>query len=177
MYRKNVCCFIFNECVQFLGCVRIDSAYLQCVQGGIEASDKDIVLTALREIKEEIGLNAADVRFVSEIPPPDNDPTRFRYELRPGANLRRFGYRGQEQRVLLFFMPSRGIEKVVVVPPKDQKAPQEFSRVEWVTMEALVRSCPPEKAHIFKAVAAVAPELARDFLNANKMNLEEGSRI
>lgn len=167
MYRKNVCCFVFNEFVEFLGCVRVNSDYLQCVQGGVEKDDHDVVLTAMREIKEEIGLEPSDVRYVGEVPPPDNNPLNFRYELSPTANLRRFGFRGQEQRILLFFVWSKTINKMVLVPPRNQAAPQEFSRVEWVSMKQLQQRCPPEKAHIFAAVAAVAPAMASEFLKAS----------
>lgn len=164
MYRKNVCCFIFNEHLHFLSCVRINSSYFQCVQGGIEPDDTDITLTALREIKEEIGLEPFDVTFVQEIPPPDNDPMRFTYELRPTAPLRAHGFRGQAQRVLLFYAPASVIDRVCLVPPSEQAAPAEFSRVAWLPAELLAEQCSPEKAHIIQAVCAIAPPLAAQYL-------------
>ncbi|KAK7198062.1 Nudix hydrolase 2 [Novymonas esmeraldas] len=168
MYRPNVCVFLFNEKVEFLGCQRVKSEHFQCVQGGIESTDTDVTLAALREVEEEIGLKPQDLTFVQEIPPPNGDPMNFAYSLSAGANLRRFGYIGQKQRILLFFTPSANISKVVLVPPPELHALQEFRKVEWMPIEELVAKTLPEKAHIFKAVAAVAPDLARAFLQKKK---------
>jgi 8-oxo-dGTP pyrophosphatase MutT (NUDIX family) len=166
MYRPNVCCFIFNEKVEFLGCQRIKSEHYQCVQGGIEKRDDDVTLAAFREIEEEIGLKPEDLCFVQEIPPPNGDAMNFAYELSAHANLRRFGYIGQKQRILLFFTPSSNIEKVVLVPPPELHALQEFRKVAWMPIEELTARSLPEKAHIFRAVSAVAPDLARAFLRS-----------
>ncbi|KPI86689.1 putative NUDIX hydrolase dihydroneopterin triphosphate pyrophosphohydrolase/hydrolase [Leptomonas seymouri] len=172
MYRPNVCCFIFNEKLQFLGCQRMKSEHYQCVQGGIESGDHDVTLAAFREIEEEIGLKPQDLVFVQEIPPPNGDPMNFAYSLAPNANLRRVGYVGQKQRILLFYTPSANIEKVVLIPPPELHAQQEFRRVEWLSMEELTARSTPEKAHIFRSVSAVAPNLARNFLQSKKLLLD-----
>ena len=166
MYRPNVCCFIFNEKEVFLGCQRIKSDHYQCVQGGIEKRDHDVRLAAFREIEEEIGLKPEDLTFVQEIPPPNGDPMNFAYQLSSHANLRRFGYIGQKQRVLLFFTPSTSIDKVVLIPPPGLHALQEFRKVEWMPIEELTARSLPEKAHIFRAVSVVAPDLVRTFLRS-----------
>lgn len=169
MYRPNVCCFIFNEKVEFLGCQRMSSEHYQCVQGGIESRDDDVALAAFREIEEEIGLKPADLIFVQEIPPPNGDPMNFSYQLSSHANLRRHGYIGQKQRILLFFTAAANIEKVVLTPPPELHALQEFRRVEWMSIDELTARSLPEKAHIFRAVAAVAPGLARTFLQSKRL--------
>ncbi|CAD2216223.1 NUDIX hydrolase, conserved [Angomonas deanei] len=174
MYRSNVCAIIFNEFKQFLGCQRIHSEYYQCVQGGIEKSDHDIVLAAKREIEEEIGIPPDEVQFVCELSPPNGDTTLFRYTLAANANLRRFGYIGQQQRMLLFFMPSDKIEKVVVVPPKELRVPQEFKGVKWVDMETLKTSCSPEKKHIFETLSVLCPPVAEEFLTKNGLLASSG---
>ncbi|KPA80750.1 hypothetical protein ABB37_04206 [Leptomonas pyrrhocoris] len=166
MYRPNVCCFIFNEKVEFLSCQRIKSEHYQCVQGGIEARDHDVTLAAFREIEEEIGLRPEDLTFVQEIPPPNGDAMNFAYSLSAHANLRSYGYIGQKQRVLLFYTPSANIEKVVLIPPPELHAQQEFRKVEWLPIEELTARSMPEKMHIFRAVSAVAPDLARSFLQS-----------
>ncbi|CAC9442742.1 NUDIX hydrolase dihydroneopterin triphosphate pyrophosphohydrolase/hydrolase [Leishmania infantum JPCM5] len=164
MYRPNVCVFLFNEKMEFLGCQRMKTDHFQCVQGGIEACDVDIRLAALREVEEEIGLKPQDLIFVQEIPPPNGDPMKFAYTLASNANLRRFGYVGQKQRILLFFTPSENISKVVLIPPPELHASQEFRKVEWMPIEQLIAKSLPEKVHIFKAVGEVAPGIARAFL-------------
>ncbi|GET85742.1 hypothetical protein, conserved [Leishmania tarentolae] len=164
MYRPNVCAFVFNETVEFLGCQRMGSSHFQCVQGGIEAGDADIRLAALREVEEEIGLKPKDLIFIQELPPPNGDPMSFAYTLAANANLRCFGYVGQKQRILLFFTPSENISRVVLLPPPELNASQEFQKVEWMPLDELIAKSPPEKVHIFKAVGAVAPAIARAFL-------------
>ncbi|EPY18559.1 NUDIX hydrolase, conserved [Strigomonas culicis] len=164
MYRPNVCAFLFNENVEFLGCLRIRSTYFQTVQGGIEKEDTDVLLAAYREIDEEIGIKKDMLEFVQEILPPDGDPKTFRYTLAPKANLRRYGYIGQEQRILLFFMKKAHIQHVNVVTPKEAGVPQEFERVEWMSMDQLRQRCSPEKAHIFALVAQLAPPIAQAYL-------------
>lgn len=168
MYRKNVCSFIFNEDGLYLACFRVKGDYYQCVQGGIEASDTNIEVAARREIEEEIGLSGDDVTFVQEIAPPNGDPMKFSYLLRPQANLRRYGFIGQQQRVLLFFMPAATINKVVLVPPPQLHAQQEFSRVEWLAASELTARCPPEKVHIFETVTKLASPIVKQFLESRK---------
>ncbi|ORC91138.1 putative NUDIX hydrolase, conserved [Trypanosoma theileri] len=166
MYRKNVCVVIFNEDLNFLACQRLHQKEYQFVQGGIESKDDgdNVLNAAYREVREEIGLERYALSFVAEIPPPNGDPRAFRYTLRDGANLRRFGYIGQEQRLLLFFTPAQNIHKMSVIPPPDTDALQEFARVVWMPIEEIVERCPAEKRHIFHAVATLAPPLARAFL-------------
>ncbi|KAG5511375.1 hypothetical protein JKF63_07338 [Porcisia hertigi] len=164
MYRLNVCVFIFNERVEFLGCQRMKTEYFQCVQGGVEAGDANITLAAMREIEEEIGLKPQDVIFVQEVPPPNGDPMEFAYTLVSNAKLSRLGYIGQMQRILMFFTPSKNISKMVLIPPPDLNASQEFRRVQWMPIERLIAMSAPEKLHIFKAVGKVAPGIARSFL-------------
>lgn len=172
MYRPNVCVFLFNERVEFLGCQRMKTEHYQCVQGGIESRDVDVTLAAFREIEEEIGLKPEDLTFVQEIPPPNGDPMNFAYTLSNEANLRRYGYVGQKQRILLFFTPSENISKVVLIPPPELHALQEFRRVAWMSIEELTSKSLPEKAHIFKAVSEVAPSLARAFLKKSGLLVE-----
>ncbi|KAH8607063.1 NUDIX domain [Trypanosoma vivax] len=147
-----------------MACQRVREEKLQFVQGGVESDDVDLLQAALREVEEEIGLCPNDLSFVGEIKPPSGDPREFRYTLRPNANLRRFGYVGQEQRLMLFYAPASCIEKVRLVPPPESGAQQEFSRVEWMAIENIIRFCPSEKQHIFAAVARLAPPMASAFL-------------
>ncbi|CCW64431.1 unnamed protein product [Phytomonas sp. EM1] len=169
MYRKNVCCFIFTDNLDFLGCVRIDNGQYQCVQGGIEEHEQNnIVEAGLREIKEEIGLLPHDVELVQEIPPPNGDPTVFRYKSK--SLRKKYKVIGQEQRILLFYAPRDIIQKVVVIPPKNLKARREFERVEWVSMAELCEKCPPSKAHIFKLVNELALPIARNYLKITHKN-------
>ncbi|KAH9584127.1 NUDIX hydrolase domain [Trypanosoma melophagium] len=173
MYRKNVCVVIFNEDLHFLGCQRIHQTEYQFVQGGVESEEDghDVLRAAYREVREEIGLDPQALCFVAEIPPPNNDPHAFRYTLRPGANLRRFGYIGQEQRLLLFFTPAQNINKMCLIPPPDSGALQEFTHVAWMTIDDILKCCPAEKRHIFHAVATLAPPLARAFLQKRASTL------
>ncbi|RNF26716.1 putative NUDIX hydrolase, conserved [Trypanosoma conorhini] len=166
MYRKNVCAIIFNEDLFFLGCKRINSDLYQFVQGGIEKRDTDLLQAAYRELQEEIGLLQEDLQFVGEILPASGDPREFRYELRSTANLRRFGFRGQEQRLMLFFTQADNIGKVNLVPPKGSGALQEFSHVEWMKIEDIIARCPKEKAHIFIAVRNLGLPMAKAFLRS-----------
>ncbi|ESL05737.1 hypothetical protein TRSC58_06602 [Trypanosoma rangeli SC58] len=166
MYRKNVCAVIFNEDLFFIGCRRIHGDRYQFVQGGIEKGDTDVLQAAYREVQEEIGLLPEDLHFVGEILPASGDPREFRYELRSTANLRRFGFQGQEQRLMLFFTQSDNIKKANLIPLKGSGALQEFSQVEWMKIEDIVERCPREKTHIFLAVAKLGLPMAKAFLQS-----------
>ncbi|AAZ11546.1 Nudix hydrolase 2, putative [Trypanosoma equiperdum] len=164
MYRKNVCVVIFNEDLNFLACQRIHEDKFQFVQGGVEEGDADIIRAAYREVHEEVGLFPEDLRLIGEIMPPSGDPHEFRYILHEGANLRHFGYVGQQQRLFLFYTPSSTIQRVRLVPPKGSVAKQEFSHVEWLPIDEIIERCPKEKQHIFVAVSKVAIPMAKAFL-------------
>lgn len=165
MYRPNVCAILFCEDSRVLGCRRVRHTEYQFVQGGIEKKDTDIVTAALREMEEEIGLTAADVTFVAEVPPPSGNPAEFRYTLHEGANLRRFGYVGQEQRMLLFYAPSTVSSKVVLKPPASMKGVlQEFDGVEWMTFEEIVARCRPEKLELFKKLGVLCPPIIEQYV-------------
>lgn len=175
MYRPNVCAFIFNEFEEFLACLRIRSTYFQTVQGGIEKRDTDVVLAAYREIEEEIGIKKEMIDFVQEILPPNGDPKTFRYTLATNANLRRYGYVGQEQRILIFFMKKENTKHINVVTPKEAGVPQEFQRVEWMSIDELRQKCSPEKAHIFQIVSQLAPPIVQEYLSKRRSTLDTPS--
>lgn len=179
MYRANVCAILFNENEEILGCLRMPSRrnpgrglHYQFIQGGVERDDRNIVLAALREINEEVGLLPSDVEFVQEILPPSGDPKEFRYRLAPESNLRvRHGYEGQEQRMLLFFAPASVIHRVVLVPPPSsgKGAPkQEFSKVEWMTFQTLKCKGHPEKLKLFEKLSHLAPPIMKAYLAKRK---------
>eukprot|EP00796_Vickermania_ingenoplastis_P008801 gene8801-6187_t len=165
MYRNNVCAIIFNEEGKVLACRRRRAKNYQFVQGGVEQTDPDIVEAALREIHEEVGLQPPDVTFVAEVMPPSGNPAEFRYELAPSANLRRYGYVGQQQRMLLFYASSAVIDKVVLIPPPELKdARQEFDAVEWMTFEDLLARGHPAKLGLFQKLATLSPPLIQAFV-------------
>lgn len=159
MYRPNVCCIIFNEHQEVLGCRRIRSSRVQFVQGGVERRDKNILTAGLREIEEEVGLQEKDLVFVAELEPPSGNTEEFRYILSARANLRRYGYVGQQQRALLFYAPSEIIDKVTLVPSSAMHAAgalQEFESAKWMSFEDVIINAPPEKTEIFKKFASLA---------------------
>ena len=207
LYRPNVAAHVFNERGEFLACLRMDARGWQCVQGGVEKKDKDIVKAALRELEEEVGLTIeAGLVYVGEVHPPtaselvkiaalsgllktkkmackptpvvessreteeeDDDVPDYRYfrYTYPGHNPRRTRL-GQEQRQLLFFLPSMNIDRVTLVPNADKFGPkvtQEFREVRWMDYETLFKHVGAHKEHIFayvflKALGMMKPVLA-----------------
>ncbi|CAD2219889.1 NUDIX hydrolase [Angomonas deanei] len=157
-------------------------------------NNNGIIIAALREIEEEIGIkkNLEDVllpennnhhnlttefetsmqkneiilKFITEIYPPDGDGTRFRYLLPPKHYLcTDFGFIGQQQRLLLFFLSSNAIRFMNVQTPKEYGVPPEFRKVEWMTMKELTSRCPNDRKLLFqKYISTLCPPAATAFL-------------
>eukprot|EP00796_Vickermania_ingenoplastis_P008803 gene8803-6189_t len=172
MYRKNVCAILFNEEGKVLGCNRVNEMeQYQFIQGGVEDTDTDVVKAALREIKEEVGLDPEDVTFVGEVHPPSGDPKDFRYDLRPSAGLRRQGFVGQEQRMLLFYAHTSVLDKISLVPPAHLKgAKQEFDRVEWLTFSDFLDKAHWEKHLLFALLGRTVPPKIAAYLQQRRQN-------
>lgn len=172
LWRRNVVAVIFNEDGHVLGCNRKDRKGWQCVQGGVEDDDKEILAAAWREIDEEIGLLEKEHRleFVSVLPPPNNDPTVLRYKFPKFAapGLRAQGYVGQQQELLLFFAPKEAIKFVRLVPTPQHiaaGAKQEFRGVSWLSFEEFIPKTSDFKLHIFSHMHTTSWPIIVDFLD------------
>jgi 8-oxo-dGTP pyrophosphatase MutT (NUDIX family) len=172
MWRRNVVAVIFNEEGHVLGCNRKDRKGWQCVQGGVEDNDSELVAAAWREIDEEVGLLEKDhhVEFVAAIPPPNNDPTilRYRFPKYAAPGLQAQGYVGQQQELLLFFAPKESIKFVRLVPTPEHVAAgakQEFRSVAWLSFEDFIPKTSDFKLHIFTHMHSASWPVIVEFLD------------
>ena len=88
----------------------------------------------------------------------------FRYNY-PGFNPRRTRL-GQEQRQMLYFLPSVNISKAVLTPDPEKFGPkvsQEFLKVEWMSMERFFPLVGAHKEHIFAYVFLKAKGMIQDY--------------
>ena len=97
------------------------------------------------------------------------DWTYFRYELPwyAGKRIREQGYIGQEQRQLVFYLPSKGIDSVELQPDPAKFGPdvkREFKRVAWMEMGQFYPLVATHKNHIFAYVFYKARSMIDAFL-------------
>ncbi len=118
-YRGNVAAIIVNGSGRLLACRRADEFHTwQLPQGGID-SGEHLEEAVLRELREEIGTDAADILFQL--------PHAIRYDWPEDFHSR--GFHGQEQHYfLLRLKPAASINL------NCQSIP-EFDAYEWLTIE------------------------------------------
>ena len=98
------------------------------------------------------------------------DWTFFRYELPwyAGKRIREQGYIGQEQRQLIYYMPSEGIRHAQLRPDPAKFGPdvkQEFRRVSWMDMGQFFALVASHKSHIFAYLFYKSRDLISAFLS------------
>lgn len=147
-YRPCVGVALFNrQGLVFVG-ERIDTpGAWQMPQGGLE-NGEDVAKAALRELKEEIGTDKAEIIKVAS--------EKIRYDLPPELQGTLWGgrYRGQEQTwVAAKFL---GRDEDIVL---DGDNHPEFSRWQWVPLEKTIDLIVPFKRETYKKVI----ELFKDF--------------
>jgi putative (di)nucleoside polyphosphate hydrolase len=149
-YREGVGIVLLNPHGQVFVAQRIDSAEpaWQMPQGGIDPGE-DPRATALRELEEEIGTNAAD-----SIAETDGWLT---YDLPAGIAdaIWKGRFRGQRQK--WFLMRFTGIDADIDIATSHP----EFSAWRWADFESLPALIVPFKRPLYEAVVrAFAPEVA-----------------
>lgn len=143
-YRPCVGLCLFNKNGKVFVAERIDSpGAWQMPQGGID-SGEDVMTAAMRELKEEIGTDRADIIRIH--------PEIIRYDIPENVRQRipwgnRFA--GQEQTwVALRFT---GHETDIVL--NDNEHP-EFSRYQWVSLSETVNLIVPFKRQTYEKVVS-----------------------
>ena len=123
-YRKNVGIIVCNRRGQVLWARRVGHDGWQFPQGGIEPYESPRQ-AAFRELHEEIGLSAGDVRLLG------NTENWLRYEVPYATRMHRHrrarSFRGQKQRWFLFQLLV-GDSQVRL----DMSSVPEFDRWQWV---------------------------------------------
>ncbi len=152
-YRLGVGLTIFNnEGKVFVG-ERIDTPNAwQMPQGGIEPNE-DIKSAALREMKEEIGTNNADIIRIAK--------HSIRYDLPDDIAQKIWNgkYRGQEQIwiALRFNGQDNDIDLNTFEYP-------EFSAWQWVTLDKIPDLIIPFKREMYKQVARMFGDIPENIL-------------
>lgn len=151
LYRPNVgVCLLNKDGLVFVG-ERIDSpGAWQMPQGGID-QDIDIKTAALRELKEEIGTDKAEILRIHATP--------IRYDIPEDVLLRipRWDnrYKGQEQTWVA--MRFTGADSDIVL---DADEHPEFKQWRWVKLKETIDLIVPFKRHVYQQVIDAFIDLA-----------------
>ncbi|MCB1529767.1 MAG: RNA pyrophosphohydrolase [Rhodospirillales bacterium] len=148
-YRPCVGIALFNSAGKVFVGERIDTpGAWQMPQGGIDAGE-DIKLAALREIKEEIGTDKAEILRVLDKTIPYDLPPHLLGNLWDGK------YKGQEQTWVA--MRFTGIDNDIVLDADDHP---EFSRWQWVGLEETLGLIVPFKRDTYLQIIEAFKDLA-----------------
>jgi putative (di)nucleoside polyphosphate hydrolase len=160
-YRCGVMAMVFSRQGQVLACKRSNEKLKvwtenpwQIPQGGIDDGE-DPQAAALRELWEEIGLDASKVQLLMQAP----EATTYDFPDR-GENLTPTGksYRGQHHQWFAFLYTGDNIHTDVTFDKGDEV---EFIAVEWWPIERLANEIVPFKRDAFRtAIEMFAPALA-----------------
>ena len=142
-YRPCVGIVLINEHGAIFIGERTDVAGAwQMPQGGIDPGE-DVATAALREMKEEIGTDKAEIIGIT--------PREFYYDYpdKIGKHTRRGKWRGQRQRWVLARFT--GHEDDFDLTADDH---QEFGQWRWATADEVVNAIIPFKRAVYQAVLA-----------------------
>jgi len=151
-YRRGVGVCLFNPQGLVLMAERRDRAGAwQMPQGGVQGSE-DIALTALREMKEEVGTDNA--RIIAKL------PEKTYYEFPDWLQSRRIDqggvfrgkYRGQEQD--WFALMFLGQDNEIDLSGEHEPELPEFVAWKWVELETTPSMIVPFKKPVYDAVVA-----------------------
>lgn len=155
LYRLCVgICLLNKDGKAFVG-ERIDTpGAWQMPQGGIEKNE-DLLIAALRELKEEIGTDKATILKIHD--------KKIRYDLPPhllgtgheGRVLWSGKYKGQEQTWIA--MRFDGEDSDIKLDADDHP---EFSRWQWVSLEKTLDLIVPFKRETYKQVIEAFKDIA-----------------
>ncbi len=146
LYRPCVGIALFNKSgLVFIG-ERIDTpGAWQMPQGGINKNEK-IEKAAMRELREEIGTDKAEIIHILE--------EKLRYDLPPELRqkLWKGKYAGQEQTwIAARFMGSDSDINITI----NKNTPPEFINWQWVPLEKTIDLIVPFKRDTYKKVVAM----------------------
>ena len=144
-YRPCVGIVLINSARMNFAGQRIDNPgpAWQMPQGGIEDGE-NIRDAALRELREETGIEAENVEIVAE----SRHWIHYDLTIELVATLWRGRFRGQKQR--WFVMRFTGADSQINIATN----PPEFSRWKWMTGADLVESIVPFKRDVYTKVLA-----------------------
>lgn len=147
LYRPCVGITLFNsQGLVFVG-ERIDTpGAWQMPQGGIDAGE-DIPQAAMREMREEIGTDKAEIIKIAE--------RTIRYDLPDDMRARLWNgkYAGQEQTWVAARFTGQDSDIRL-----DAHVPREFNRWQWVQLEETVNLIVPFKQETYRRVIAMMRE-------------------
>jgi putative (di)nucleoside polyphosphate hydrolase len=155
-YRRGVGLCLFNKQGLVLMAERRDSpGAWQMPQGGVQA-DEDAALTALREMKEEVGTDNA--RIVAKLPEklryefPDWLQNRRMSKQGDGTMIFRGKYRGQEQE--WFALIFEGQDSDIDLSGEHEPELPEFISWKWVELAEALNMIVQFKKPVYEGVVA-----------------------
>ncbi|MDE1900613.1 MAG: RNA pyrophosphohydrolase [Alphaproteobacteria bacterium] len=151
-YRRGVGVCLFNAQGLVLVAERRDRAGAwQMPQGGVQG-DEDIAVTALREMKEEIGTDRA--RIIAKLPQKTTYefPDWLQNRRMTSGGVFRGKYRGQEQD--WFALMFEGQDSDIDLSGEHEPEFPEFVAWKWVELQETPNLIVPFKKPVYDAVAA-----------------------
>jgi len=145
-FRPSVGAIIFNRDRKILCGKRMDIGYWQFPQGGVDTGE-DHISAAFREVAEELGLSAANLKITE-----DQSLETFTYHrkiVKDGTQ-----YDGQMQRYILFRWDGEAASCNLRV-----NGQPEFSTVEWLSWDELIPKSVPSRTDIYKKLRVWAEEM------------------
>lgn len=166
-YRCTVQCLIFNDNGQFLSGVMTggnNRNFRTPIQGGIDLGETDLLVTAQREMDEEMGIDMKDLEFISVILPDPNLCGCFPFRDTCLENIKPLmdppfeyssnsfsGCVGQYIFPLLFRCVNPNL-KVNFFVEKNRNGFQTYVKAFWVDLSVLESAAPASKRAVMSSV-------------------------
>lgn len=150
-YRLGVMTIILNDKNETLACLRVDEKDWQWPQGGLDEGE-DALVTAYREMEEEVGLAAENVEFLTKLPCettydfPDYVIEQHKKMDGPSYVMK---YRGQIHQWFVFRLT--GPESAIQL---DKHHEIEFKDWQWLAADKMVEKIVPFKREAYAEAAA-----------------------
>jgi len=156
-FRPSVGAIVFNREGKVLCGKRIDLGFWQFPQGGMHP-EEDPVEAALREVKEEVGIDSNELKLVEYRQLPLEKFIYDRTIVKDGTK-----FDGQEQKYIIF-----GLQKDISPKSLNLESslePAEFSEVDFLTWDQLISRSIPSRTFIYARLRNTVKPMIADYLS------------